>query len=149
MRWLQTLGGLLSRRPGGDALWGPSWKASQVGSPWGAGTTSGERVDVATAGALPAIYRAVSFIADSLASVELRVVEQQPDGGKKHIQDIDAARALADWSFEDKEAFLYWAALGGNGLGVLRKNARGGIQAIEVVAPRRVMLALDEAGTIF
>ncbi len=149
MRWLQQLGSMLLGSPGGAALWTPSWTASRLGSGGARNSTSGEIVDVVTAGALPALYRACSFIADSLASVDLRIVEVQPDGGKKVVGDSDVARALSEWSYADREMFLFQAALGGNGLAVLRKNSRGGIQALESVAARRVMAAQDEAGSIF
>lgn len=149
MRWWQSLGAFLFRLPGGSANWGPSWNASLLGSRGGQGSTSGELVNATTAGALPSVYRACSFISDSLASVELRIVQEQPDGGKKVVDNLDVSTALAEWSFEAKELFLFNAALGGNGLAILRKNARGGVQAIESIVPRLVMAAVDETQALF
>jgi HK97 family phage portal protein len=113
------------------------------------GSKSGEIVNATTAGALPSVYRACSFISDSLASVELRIVQEQPDGGKVVVENLDVATALYEWSFESRELFLFNAALGGNGLAILRKNARGGVQAIESIVPRLVMAAVDEAQALF
>src|ERR1700752_1901663 len=105
MRWTFSLGNLFRRKVGGDSQWTPSWRAAaSLGGLLDGASSSGETVNTATAGALPSVYRAVCFISDSLSSVELRVVEQLPDGGKKPVEDTDAARALADWSFEDREA---------------------------------------------
>src|SRR4051812_34939697 len=113
-QWLQALGTLF-RPAGGAALWTPSWAASASQLGFGRASTSGEHVTTVTAGALPAVYRACSFIADSLASVELRIVQEQPDGGKVVVENSDASAALFDWSYEGREMFLYHAALGGNG----------------------------------
>ena len=152
MRLVSWLWGFATslRRPGGDSLWSPSWQASaSLFGGFGRATRSGEEVTAHTAGALPAVYRACSFISDALASVELRVVQEQSDGGKKPVEDTDAARTLADWSFPSRELFIWHAALGGNGFAVIRSNARGGAKALEPIVPRRITALRDESGALF
>src|SRR3954462_922360 len=101
MRWWTNLGiSLFGRLAGGASQWSPDWMASALMSGWSRGSTSGVAVTPATAGGLPSVYRACSFISDSLASVELRIIQEQPDGGKVQVTDSDVARALADWSYE-------------------------------------------------
>lgn len=150
MRWWTNLGSsLFGRLAGGVSQWSPDWMASALMSGWSRGSTSGVAVTTTTAGGLPSIYRCVSFISDSLASVELRIIEEQPDGGKVQVTDSDVARALADWSYEDREGFLFHAALGGNGLAIIRRNARGGITALDTRVPRRVLAVLDGEDTVW
>src|SRR5438270_8426144 len=103
MRWWNSIGSaMFGRLPGGVSQWGPDWLASSPLGGWGRGSTSGVAVNSTTAGGLPSIYRCCSFISDSLASVELRIIQEQPDGGKVQVTDSDVARALAEWSFEDR-----------------------------------------------
>lgn len=146
VNWWQSLASFMGRSRRTDS---PSWRASSYLGYGGGTSSSGAEVTPATASALPAVYRAVSFISDALASVELRIVEELPDGGKRPVDDTDVARALSDWSFDGREMFAYHAALGGNGLAILRRNARGAVQAIESVAPCRVGAVLDEAQLVF
>ncbi|MDX2220910.1 MAG: phage portal protein [Burkholderiales bacterium] len=129
----------------------PRWTSSWLASVGQTGLISpgAPRVTPESAAALSACYRACSFISDSLASIEFRVVQQLPDGGRKVIESSDAARALADWSFTQRETFIWNAALGGNGFAIIRRNGRDGALALDSTVPRRVGAAVDDEGTLF
>ncbi len=136
--------------PGGFSAWTPSWGASSaLASSFGRRTKSGEVVSEASAVALPSVYRCCSLISDALSSMELRVEQRRPDGGTEVITDSDAARALAEWSYTDKELVTFHCALGGNGFAIIRRNERGGIASLEPKLPRRITALVDEAHQIW
>lgn len=134
------------RRAGGNAHWSPSWLASShlMASP---PSDAGVQVTPASAGALSAVYRACSFISDSLCSTEFRVVQRTSDGGQQIVDDSEAAKALRNWSFDERERFVWNAALGGNGIAIARR--KGKALSLESVVPRRVAVAADEAYKLF
>lgn len=134
------------RRAGGNAHWTSSWLASShlMASP---PSDAGVQVTPASAGALSAVYRACSFISDSLCATGFRVVQQLPDGGQQIIDDSEAAKALKNWSYDQREMFVFNAALGGNGIAAVRRKGRA--MSLESIVPRRVAVAADEAYRLF
>ncbi len=61
-------------------------------------------------------------------------------GGHQSITGTDATSALNNWDFSNREAFIFSAALLGDGFAVLHRNERGGIADIETVMKWRVAL---------
>jgi HK97 family phage portal protein len=93
---------------------------------------------------LSGVYSAVTAIATSLAAVEPQVVQSLATGGLRRVTDIDAARALSDWPFDEREGFIIDAIVGGNGYAIIRRNQRGGAYRLQWVPSWRVMVSADD-----
>ncbi|MGI9333445.1 MAG: phage portal protein [Gammaproteobacteria bacterium] len=138
--WLR---GPLARLARSDASWlGVIGRHSTVSS-------SGMAVTPDTAQALSPVYACCRVLVDALASIDFACHESLPAGGKRRIDDTDCARALATWTFQDKELALWAMVLGGNGFIRIERNERGGIVNLHGLAPRYMTLELDQDFAVF
>lgn len=122
--------------------------------PWSA-AISANAVTPEVAVRTTAILACVRFLAQSVASMPLRVIRTRPDGRKEPATDLPCYGTLTDapngWQslYEWMETTVYHTALWGNGFSRIVSGVPGGFcSALEPLHPSRMTVSRMSDGTI-
>jgi HK97 family phage portal protein len=108
-------------------------------------TTSGQMVNASTAEGLPAVYCAVSTIAESVASLPIHVYRKQPNGDKERANGHYIERLLNhspnpyQTGYDFKIALMRSVLLRGNGYAEIEHDGAGRPSALHFMHPDSVL----------
>lgn len=116
-------------------------------------TAAGQTVTQATALSIPAFYRGVQIISDSLASLQLGVEQVGTDGNITKLPDHPLNTLLSNPSpryskYTLKSTMQAYALMRGNGYGFINRNAKGEPTEIRIIAPENCKPKLNDLGQL-